>query len=116
MPKSILIISSSPRKGANSDTLCDQFYVGVLDAGHNVEKIFLKDKNINYCTGCGYCNEHKKCSQHDDMAEILEKMVKADVIVLATPMYFYKAGFSYDFNNREKNNNKNLEVMNSTAD
>lgn len=89
MPKNILIISSSPRKGANSDTLCDQFYVGVLDAGHNVEKIFLKDKNINYCTGCGYCNEHKKCSQHDDMAEILEKMVKADVIVLATPMYFY---------------------------
>lgn len=89
MPKNILIISSSPRKGVNSDTLCDQFYVGVLDTGHNVEKIFLKDKNINYCTGCGYCNEHKKCSQHDDMAEILEKMVKADVIVLATPMYFY---------------------------
>ena len=41
MPKNIVIISSSPRKGANSDTLCDQFYVGALDAGHNVEKIFL---------------------------------------------------------------------------
>lgn len=89
MPKNVLIISSSPRKGANSDTLCDQFYVGVLDAGHKVEKIFLRDKNIHYCTGCGHCSKAKKCSQNDDMGEILEKAIKADVIVLATPIYFY---------------------------
>lgn len=89
MPKNVIIISSSPRKGANSDTLCDQFYVGVLDAGHTVEKIFINDKKINYCTGCGYCNTNKKCSQKDDMNEILDKMLAADIIVLATPIYFY---------------------------
>lgn len=89
MPKNVIIISSSPRKGGNSDTLCDQFFVGALDAGHNVEKIFLKDKNINYCTGCGYCNSNKVCVQKDDMAEILDKLVNSDIIVLSTPIYFY---------------------------
>ena len=89
MPKNIVIISSSPRKGANSDTLCDQFYVGAHDAGHNVEKIFLRDKNINYCTGCGYCTDNHVCAQKDDMIDILEKLVKADIIVLASPIYFY---------------------------
>ena len=60
------------------------------EAGHHAEKIFLKDKKINYCTGCGTClNGKKSCPQKDDMAEILEKMVDADVIVMATPVYFY---------------------------
>lgn len=90
MNKKILIISSSPRKGGNSDLLCDQFAKGALDAGHQAEKIFLSDKTINYCTGCGACaNATKPCVQKDDVAEILEKMVSADVIVLATPVYFY---------------------------
>ena len=87
--KNVLIISSSPRKGGNSDTLCDRFASGAKEAGHKVEKIFLKDKKIGYCTGCGYCFSAHKCSQKDDMAEILEKMLKSDVIVLATPVYFY---------------------------
>jgi multimeric flavodoxin WrbA len=89
MKKKVLIISSSPRRGGNSDTLCDQFLKGAQEAGHNAEKIFLKDKKINYCTGCGVCFDKKKCSQKDDMAEILEKMIAADVIVFATPVYFY---------------------------
>ena len=42
MGKQILVISSSPRKGGNSDLLCDQFLLGSSDAGHNSEKIFLK--------------------------------------------------------------------------
>lgn len=50
----------------------------------------MKDKKINYCTGCGTClNEGKRCPQKDDMSEILEKMIAADVIVMATPVYFY---------------------------
>ncbi|MGN0554166.1 MAG: flavodoxin family protein [Oscillospiraceae bacterium] len=89
MSKNILIISASPRKGGNSDTLCDEFLRGTIDGGNNAEKIFLRDKMINYCTGCGVCNNTHKCVQNDDMAEILDKMVKADVIVLATPVYFY---------------------------
>lgn len=90
MNKKVLILSSSPRKGGNSDLLCDQFISGAQETGHHTEKIFLKDKKINYCTGCGTCIDRKKnCSQKDDMAEILDKMVEADVIVMATPVYFY---------------------------
>ena len=77
MSKKILIISSSPRKGGNSDLLCDEFIRGASEAGHKTEKVFLRDKNIHYCIGCGVCNS------------ILESMVEADVIVLATPVYFY---------------------------
>jgi multimeric flavodoxin WrbA len=90
MNKSVLVISSSPRRGGNSDLLCDQFIMGAQTAGHETEKIFLKDKKINYCTGCGTClDKGKRCPQKDDMAEILEKMIEADVIVMATPVYFY---------------------------
>ena len=90
MNKNVLVISSTPRKGGNSDLLCDQFISGANDAGHQTEKIVLKDKKINYCTGCGICfNRDKSCPQKDDMSGILEKMVAADVIVMATPVYFY---------------------------
>jgi len=90
MKKRVLVLSSSPRRGGNSDLLCDQFVNGSKEAGHHTEKIFLKDKKINYCTGCGTCiDKGKSCSQKDDMAEVLDKMVEADVIVMATPVYFY---------------------------
>ena len=85
----VLIISSSPRKGGNSDVLCDQFAKGAEEAGNHVEKIFINSKKINFCRGCGVCNTTHKCVQKDDMEEILDKMVKADVIVMATPVYFY---------------------------
>lgn len=89
--KNILILSASPRKNGNSNTLCDKFMEGAKDAGNKVEKIFLKDKTINYCTGCGFCNtnNYTKCSQNDDMESILNKMIEADVIVMASPIYFY---------------------------
>ncbi len=88
--KKVLVISSSPRRNGNSDLLCDQFMKGAIEAGHRAEKIFLADKTIHYCTGCGACaNATRPCVQKDDVAEILEKMVEADVIVLATPVYFY---------------------------
>ena len=88
--KNVVVLSSSPRRGGNSDLLCDQFVKGAQEAEHHAEKIFLKDKQINYCTGCGTCFEKKKnCPQKDDMAGVLEKMIAADVIVMATPVYFY---------------------------
>lgn len=91
MSKKVLIISSTPRKGGNSDILCDEFLKGAEESGHSVEKVFLKDKKIGYCTGCGFCNTNgqTKCSQKDDMDEIIDKMIEAEVIVLATPVYFY---------------------------
>ena len=87
--KRVLIISASPRKNGNSDILCDRFAKGAAESGHKVEKIFLASENIGYCRGCGVCNSTHKCVQKDDMAEILDKMVTADAIVLATPVYFY---------------------------
>jgi multimeric flavodoxin WrbA len=90
MNKNVIVLSSSPRRGGNSDLLCDQFIAGTHKAGNSAEKIFLKDKKINYCTGCGTCIDRgKSCPQKDDMTEILDKMVAADVIVMATPVYFY---------------------------
>lgn len=89
MSKKILIISGSPRIHGNSDILCDEFKRGALEAGHEVEKVNLGAKKINFCLGCGVCNATGKCIQKDDMAELLQKMVAADVIVLASPVYFY---------------------------
>lgn len=89
MSKKILAISSSFRKGGNSDMLCDQFIRGAQEAGNDVEKIFVNDYKINFCRGCGACNITHKCVQKDDMSVILDKMIEADVIVLATPVYFY---------------------------
>lgn len=90
MSKKVLVLSASPRKGGNSDLLCDQFMLGSKKARNQVEKIFLRDKKINYCTGCGTCQSNGgKCVQKDDMAEVLDKMIAADVIVMATPVYFY---------------------------
>jgi len=89
MNKKVLILSSSPRKGGNSNLLCEQFILGAQEAGHHAEKISFSDKKINYCIGCGTCFGKGRCSQKDDMAELLEKMIAADVIVMATPVYFY---------------------------
>lgn len=87
--KNVLIISASPRRDGNSDILCQRFAQGAKEAGNNVDYVFLGSKKINYCTGCGVCNTTHKCFQKDDMSELLDKMVNADVIVLSTPVYFY---------------------------
>ena len=90
MSKKVLVLSASPRKGGNSDLLCDQFMLGAKEAGNQVGKIFLRDKRINYCIGCGACQGNGgKCVQKDDMSEVLDKMIAADVIVMGTPVYFY---------------------------
>lgn len=90
MSKKILILSGSPRKGGNSDLLCDEFMRGAREAGHSVEKIRVSEKKIAPCSGCYYCRQSGGvCAHKDDMAEVLQKMIDADVIVLASPVYFY---------------------------
>ncbi len=90
MSKNILVLSASPRKGGNSDLLCDEFLRGAREAGHNGEKIRLSEKAIHYCTGCCTCiSQRGSCIQQDDMAEIHEKLIACDVMVLATPVYFH---------------------------
>ncbi|MGM9528793.1 MAG: flavodoxin family protein [Phascolarctobacterium sp.] len=89
MSKNVLILAGSPRKGGNSDILCDAFKQGAEEAGHKVEKIWLQSKKINYCFACYACKTTGQCFQKDDANEIIAKMLAADVIVLATPVYFY---------------------------
>ena len=89
MSKKVLIISASPRKGGNSDTLCDEFMRGSVEAGHTVKKVRLSEHKIGYCTGCGVCNQTHHCILKDDMENLLDTMLAADAIVLATPVYFY---------------------------
>lgn len=90
MSKNVLILSGSPRKGGNSDLLCDQFAKGAEVAGHSVEKIRVSEKKIAPCSACYYCRQSGgECAHKDDMGEVLQKMIDADVIVLASPVYFY---------------------------
>ena len=87
--KKVLIISSTPRKGGNSDILCDEFAAGAKEAGNKVEKIRIADKKIGYCTGCYACQKTGTCAIKDDAKKVIDKMMAADVIVLASPVYFY---------------------------
>jgi multimeric flavodoxin WrbA len=89
MSKNILLISASPRQNGNSDILCDEFARGAREAGHHAEKIRLAESDIKYCTGCCACiGGRGTCVQQDDMNDIFNKVLAADVLVLASPVYF----------------------------
>lgn len=90
MMKNILVISTSPRKGGNSETLADEFIRGAKEAGNRVEKVCLHDKAIGFCKGCLACNKTHRCVIHDDADTIAQKMLAADVLVFATPIYYYE--------------------------
>lgn len=88
--KNILIISSSPRKNGNSQMLCEQFKKGAEEKGHTVTLVRLMEKRIVFCRACDGCMRNGgTCVLNDDMAEILKLFQEADVLVLATPVYFY---------------------------
>lgn len=89
MNKKVLVISSTPRKRGNSDLLCDEFVAGAKEAGNKVEKVRIADLKIGYCTGCYACQKTGKCVIRDDAQKVIDKMMAADVIVLASPVYFY---------------------------
>lgn len=90
MSKKILIISASLRNNSNSEALADAFIKGAQEAGNKAEKITLKDKNIAFCKGCLACQKTEVCVIKDDAVEIAEKMKNADVLVFATPVYYYE--------------------------
>ena len=89
MAENILIISTSLRSGSNSETLANEVLKGASDAGNNAELVSLKDKQIAFYKGCLACQKTGKCVIKDDANEITEKMKNADVIVFATPVYYY---------------------------
>ena len=88
--KNVLIISTSFRKGGNSESLAEEFARGAQESGNKVEKVYLRDKNIGFCKGCLACVNTNRCVIKDDAAEIVEKMLAADVIVFSTPIYYYE--------------------------
>lgn len=89
MSKMVLVLSTSPRKGGNSDALADAFVRGAQKAGNQVEKITLYDKTIGFCKGCLSCQNTQRCIIRDDADAITQKMLTADVIAFATPIYYY---------------------------
>lgn len=88
--KSILILSTSPRRGGNSEQLAAAFARGAHDAGHTVEHLHLADKSLAFCRGCLSCQTTQRCVIHDDAAGIVDRMKDADTLVFATPIYFYE--------------------------
>ena len=86
----ILILSGSPRKGGNTDLLVEAFVKGASPK-HQVEVISVHDYKINPCIGCNSCfaREDHACCQKDDMQIVYEKMANAEMLVIASPVYFY---------------------------
>jgi len=90
MSKEVLVISTSLRKDGNSETLANEFVKGAKEAGHKVEMISLRNKTIGFCKGCLVCQKTKRCVIHDDADVIAQKMLRAEVIAFATPIYYYE--------------------------
>ena len=70
--------------------LAEKFAQGAIAAGNNVEKISLSGKNIQFCKGCLACQKLGHCVIKDDVNDIMAKVLKADVICWATPVYYYE--------------------------
>lgn len=88
--KKILIISTSLRGVSNSHLLAESFARGARDAGNDVELLTLHGKEIKFCIGCLSCQKTGKCVIKDNAPAIVGKMHDADVLVFATPIYYYE--------------------------
>ena len=88
--KRVIIISTSLRRGSNSDKLADKFVEGAKAAGHDVEKISLTGKDIQFCKGCLACQKLGRCVINDDVNDIMAKVLEADDVAWATPIYYYE--------------------------
>ena len=88
--KSVIVISTSLRTGSNSHALAEQFAKGAEAAGHKVELISLRGKEIRFCVGCLSCQQTGACIFKDDVPAIMESVQKADVVCWATPIYYYE--------------------------
>ena len=88
--KKVIVISTSLRHGSNSDILAEKFAEGARAAGNEVEKISLVGKNIQFCKGCFGCQKLGRCVIKDDVNDIMAKVLNADVVCWATPIYYYE--------------------------
>lgn len=88
--KNVFVISTSLRGNSNSEALADEFVRGAQDGGNQAEKMSLREKSINFCRGCFACLKTDRCVIDDDASVIAEKMLNADVLVFASPIYYYE--------------------------
>lgn len=89
MGKSVLILSASPRRGGNSESLAAAFAKGAEEAGNQVETVYLREKQLSFCRGCLACQKTHHCVIRDDGEALAQKMAAAQVLVFATPVYYY---------------------------
>lgn len=85
----VLGIYGSPRKGGNTDSLLDEVLRGAQDAGAEVKTVRCCDLSMSGCVECGGCDQTGACVIQDDMQTVYPLLAEADVIVLASPMFFY---------------------------
>ena len=87
--KQILVISGGGRPKGNTAQLTAAFIRGAEESGHHVEQIFLRNTTVNGCLGCNACRYGKPCIQKDDFNALVPKIKQADLIVFASPLYFW---------------------------
>lgn len=87
--KNILVIQGGGRANGNTAQLVSSFAKGVEDAGHKVEIISLMKSEVKGCLGCNACRYGKPCIQKDGFNDIVPKIENADMVVFATPLYFW---------------------------
>lgn len=86
----IVVLSGSPRKGANTDIMVEAFAETAREGGNTVEVVRVASKKIAGCLGCQYCFAHEGvCVQKDDMADVIESLKGADMVVFASPIYWF---------------------------
>ena len=85
----IVILEGSPNKKGSTHILADCFRQGAEEAGHAVEMIDIAHADIHPCTGCIHCGYEGPCVQKDDVEIIRKKILDADMLVFATPLYYY---------------------------
>ena len=88
--KKVLISSTSRRAHSNSEALAHEFEQGAKESGHDVTFVSMRGKDIRFCQGCLACQKVGHCVIRDDANAITEQMLTADVIVFATPIYYYE--------------------------
>ena len=90
MSKKVVVLSTSLRTNSNSELLAKSFVEGAKEAGNEVEYISLKNKDIRFCIGCLACQKTGHCVIKDDVADIMNSVLEADVVVWSIPIYYFE--------------------------
>ncbi len=85
----IVVIKGSPHKNGSSNMLAGQFIKGASEKGHKIVELDAAHMNINPCIGCDFCGMNGDCSQKDDVVQIKEALLSADMAVFVTPVYYF---------------------------